>query len=319
MQDVNDARSHSALSDAVVDRSADFAARFAEAEPFRHVVIDDFFSESFARSLLQQFPAFEQGEFRGEDGRPGHKSTFEQVRTLGGAYEQLDDCISSAGFLDLLGRITGIDGLIHDPWYLGGGTHENRITAGLTPHVDFNFHPLERWRRRLNLIVYLNPEWDAAWGGSLDLYRDPKTDAAPVHSIVPLFNRCVIFETHGHSWHGFRNLTLPESKTGLGRKSIALYFYTPNNGPEAAVDPHSTVYVHPPLPAHLQAGHTLTEADVALLRSAVSGRDQRIDIQYQELSRMMTLVRAHESGVLGSLLFLARKTHARLRRRQTTG
>ncbi len=292
------------------------AESFRSAEPFRHVVIDGFFEATFVRQLLAQFPAFEQGEFRAEDGRPGAKSTFERVRALGDGYTRLDDLIKGRGFLDLVGSITGIEGLLYDPWYLGGGTHENRQGAGLTPHIDFNFHPLERWRRRLNLIVYLNPEWQSEWGGTLDLYRDPRSDQAPWRSIVPAFNRCVIFETSEHSWHGFDNVSLPESKAGLSRKSIALYFYTPGVGADAGIDAHSTVYVHRPLPSHLSIGHVLTDADVVALHNLANGRDQRIEIQYQEIARLMTLVRAHERGALGTLLFFARKAYARLLRRK---
>lgn len=305
-----------AIAPTVLAGTDQIATRFASAAPFRHVVIDDFFEPAFAEQLLAQFPAFEHGEYRGEDGRPGGKSTFERLRALGDAYARLDDVIKDRGFLDWLGRVTGIDGLLYDPWYLGGGTHENRQHAGLTPHIDFNFHPLERWQRRLNLIVYLNPEWQREWGGALDLYLDPKIDTAPAHSVVPVFNRCVIFETHGHSWHGFDNIRLPPERAELGRKSIALYFYTPPDRTEAAVDAHSTVYVHTPLPTHLRAGHILTDADLAALHSAICGRDQRIDIQYQEISRLMALVRAHERGPLGSVLFFARKAYARLRRRK---
>src|SRR5690606_8210227 len=185
--------------------------------------------------LLAQFPGFERGNFLSEDGRPGSKSTFEQVRALGDGYAALDDLVRDDAFLALLADITGIGDLRYDPWYLGGGTHENRHGGGLEAHVDFNFHPLERWQRRLNLIIYLNPGWQEEWGGALELFEDPA--AAPEHAIAPLFNRCVIFETHDHSWHGFNRIALPESERGQSRKSIALYFYTPAS--EQAQEAHS--------------------------------------------------------------------------------
>lgn len=284
------------------------AARFAGASPFRHVVIDDFLEAAFAERLLAQFPGFEQGNFLSEDGRPGSKSTFERVRALGDGYAALDDLIRDAAFLDLLGDITGIEDLRYDPRYLGGGTHENRHEGALEAHVDFNFHPLERWQRRLNLIVYLNPGWEEEWGGALELFDDPV--AAPAHAIAPLFNRCVIFETHGHSWHGFNRIALPEGERGQSRRSIALYFYTP--AAEQAQEAHSTVYVNRPLPDHLQPGHVLDARDLADLRQLLGDRDNRIAMQYGEISKLMTLVRAHERGFAGTMLYAARRLQARL-------
>src|SRR5687767_9139523 len=67
------------------------ADRYAQAGPFRHVVIDEFFEARFAQALLAQFPAFERGNSLGEDGRPGGKATFERIRELGQAYAGLDD------------------------------------------------------------------------------------------------------------------------------------------------------------------------------------------------------------------------------------
>lgn len=301
------------ISARVAAEHATLARAFADASPFRHVVIDDFFEPSFAQRLLAQFPGFEQGNFLSEDGRPGSKSTCERIRALGDGYAALDDMVRDEGFLRLLGDVTGIDGLCYDPWYLGGGTHENRHDGGLEAHVDFNFHPLERWQRRLNLIVYLNPGWREEWGGALELFRDPA--AAPERVIAPVFNRCVIFETHGHSWHGFNRIVLPDEGHGRSRKSVALYFYTPATQEAQAPEAHSTVYVNRPLPAHLQPGHVLDAQDIATLHQLLGDRDNRIAMQYREISKLMTLVRAHERGLAGSMLYAARRLQARLLRR----
>lgn len=301
------------ISEAVTARRGALAHAFASASPFRHLVIDDFFESAYAQRLVAQFPPFERGNSLSEDGRPGSKSTFEQIRTLGDAYAGLDDLVQGDDFLQLIGTITGIDGLLYDPWYLGGGTHDNRHMGGLEAHVDFNFHPLQRWQRRLNLIVYLNPEWQEQWGGALELYRDP--GQAPEQVIAPVFNRCVVFETHGHSWHGFSRIALPETRRELSRKSIALYFYTPATEVEATHAAHSTVYVDRPLPDY-RPGHALTEEDIGDLRRLVADRDNRIAQQYREISKLMTLVRAHERGFAGSMLYAARRLQARLGRRR---
>jgi Rps23 Pro-64 3,4-dihydroxylase Tpa1-like proline 4-hydroxylase len=96
--------------------------------------------------------------------------------------------------------------------------------------------------------VYLNHEWDDAWGGSLELHSDPHADDDTITRVTPLFNRAVIFETTEWSWHGFSRISLPEAKRELSRKSIALYFYTQERPQEELADTHSTIYVDRPLP-----------------------------------------------------------------------
>lgn len=286
-------------------------AAFRSADPFPHVVIDNFLDDSFARELLAAFPSFERGNYIGDDGKPGAKSTLDKVRSLGPAYERLDDAIKSPGFLEAIGRITGIDGLLYDPWYLGGGTHDNRNGASLDPHVDFNFHPSERWHRRLNLIVYLNPEWDAAWGGNLELFRDPYTQATPTQAVTPVFNRCVIFETSERSWHAFDQIALPARHAELSRRSVALYFYTKDRPEEETADRHTTYYVKRQLPDHLAEGHTLSAADVDVIRGLIAQRDGHIRLLYDENT---SLLKAQDKGFGGHLLYLAKRAYVRIRR-----
>ena len=259
---------------------------FAQRSPFRHVVIESFFPADYATSLLDSFPAFERGNARNEDGELGGKSTVEKIRELGPAYAKLDDVIQTPAFLGWLGEVTGIPDLQYDPWYFGGGTHENRQGQDLDPHIDFNRHPENGTHRRLNLIVYLNREWSDDWGGSLELHTDPRSPDDEITLITPLFNRCVIFETTEWSWHGFSRIKLPEEKQSLSRKSIALYFYTRERPPEELASTHSTVYVDRPMPDHLVAGHTLTETDVAALRNLLTRRDMHNQRLYREVHQL---------------------------------
>jgi hypothetical protein len=272
----------------VTNATPELAARFARRAPFRHVVIDDFFSDSLLSGLLAEFPAFERGNARNESGGLGGKSVVECVRALGPAYERLDDLVQSREFLDLMSQITGIPDLRYDPHYFGGGTHENRPGQDLDPHVDFNLHPVTGWHRRLNLIVYLNPEWNDSWGGSLELHSDPRRTDNDIHLVTPLMNRAVIFETTESSWHGFSRIAPPGDRSNISRRSIALYFYTTERPVEELADPRSTIYVDRPLPQHLCAGYTLSDADGQQLRALVARRDQHIQRLYREIQRLET-------------------------------
>lgn len=299
------------LNPAVRARLSELRNTFIAAEPFPHVVIDDFLEADFVRALLDEFPAFERGNAVGDDGAPGGKSTVDRIRSLGSAYARLDEVIRGAEFLAWLGELTGIENLLYDPWYLGGGTHENRDGMSLDAHVDFNYHPSERWHRRLNLIVYLNPLWDEFWGGSLELFRDPQFDATPSRSVVPSFNRCVVFETSERSWHAFNKIRLPGSQHHLTRRSIALYFYTKDR-PEHEIAPrHTTFYVNRPLPETIVENAVLSRSDVDEIRHLMEARDAHIRLLYAENTELRA---AQDKGFAGNLLYLAKRAYVRFRR-----
>ncbi|MEN1939965.1 2OG-Fe(II) oxygenase [Luteimonas sp. MJ246] len=286
--------------------------RFLTAAPFRHCVIEGFFAPEFVDALLAQFPAFERGNAVNEDGVVSGKSTVERIRGLGEAYARLDACIQSPAFLDLVGRLTGIDDLLYDPGYFGGGTHENRDGQSLDNHIDFNHHPATGWHRRLNLIVYLNPDWHDDWGGALELHRDPHDPAADeVVSLAPAYNRCVIFETTEHSWHGFPPIRLPPERAGLTRRSIALYFYTRERPADEVASSHSTVYVDRPLPAHVTAGRVLTGRDVEELRELLARRDAHNRRLYADMRALQAEL---DRSFAGRLFAAARRVRARFRR-----
>src|SRR5262249_41066998 len=147
-------------------------------------------------------------------------------------------------------------------------------------HVDFNYHPRTKTHRRLNLIVYLNHEWDEAWGGTLELHSNPWNPATNrTLRVLPLFNRAVIFETSEVSWHGFSRIDLPADKKALSRKSFAIYLYTKERPRAETAAPHATIYVPDALPADLIAGKLLATEDVAELH----GRFSRLRTQLRYL------------------------------------
>jgi len=291
----------------VRDHTEELERRFAAALPFKHVVIDNFLDEAFCRELMAQFPAFDPAHALNERGEAGRKSAIADLARLGPAYERFDRMIREREFLDWASRITGIPGLLYDPQYVGGGTHENLDGQELDSHVDFNYHPRYHWHRRLNLIVFLNPEWKAGWGGCLELLRDPWTadGAQPSEAVAPLANRAVIFETNEYSWHGFRRIQLPPERQGLSRRSIAVYFYTQQRPEEETAESHGTFYVQRPLGDHIRAGYTLGEEDVEEIQALLERRDTQIKFLYErelKFSRLINSITQSRSFRLGAML-----------------
>ncbi len=248
---------------------------FASNQPFRHIAMDRFLDESFCRELAAEFPPFEQTHAINERGEVGRHAVHSDLAKLGPAYKRFDRLMADPEFLAALSRITNIPDLLYDPEYVGGGTHENLDGEELDSHVDFNYHPRTGYHRRLNLIVFLNPQWEESWGGCLELLRDPFEESGPRTAFLPLTNSAVIFETTESSWHGFQRIRMPK-EAGNSRRSIAVYFYTKERPAAESAPSHGTFYCQRPLPANIEAGYTLKEEDVQELRSLLGRRDTQL-------------------------------------------
>ena len=285
------------LSDALETQHA-----FQAALPFRHVAIENFLEPDVAESLLSDFPAFDKRKAMNELGQMGRKAAVEQVSGISPGYCAFYNYINSKPFLEAMSELTGIPDLIADDTLFGGGTHENLEGQGLDMHVDFNIDERRMLHRRVNLLVYLNKEWDEAWGGSIQLHSDPWTPKAnQVKSFLPLFNRAVIFETNEYSWHGFKRIVLPEGRKDLSRKSFSIYLYTRDRPAEEVVAPHTTFYVPVVAPDCITEGNTLTAKDAEEINIALASRDGLLRM-YQKLliekeQRLIDSVSVKQAGV----------------------
>ena len=256
--------------------------QFDSAQPFRHLVVDNFLDAAYCRQLIAGFPAFDKKRALNEYGEVGGKAVFQNLAELGPPYQQFDQIMRSPEFLLFVGEMTGIPNLLYDPAYVGGGTHENLSGQELDPHVDFNYHPATRLHRRLNLILFLNPEWREEWGGCLELHRNPWLPAGQnqIKTVLPVENRCVLFETSEISWHGFSKVQAPNGRD-VSRRSIAVYFYTKERPPGETAPDHATIYVQRPLPPHIKPGHTLEPGDVDAIQDLLTRRDQQLKFLYE--------------------------------------
>ena len=267
--------------------------KFENAEPFRHVVIDDFLVAGFASDLAANFPAVaDPSKLLNEFGVPNPKAAVSDVRSLGPVYKAFDSFLASPAFLGLIEKTTGIGDLRWDPMYFGGGTHENFHGAELDLHVDFNFHPTNGMHRRLNLIIYLNAGWDPAWGGQLCLHADPySARSSAAVEVDPVFNRCVIFETNERSWHSVRPVNLPTDRRASGRRSFTVYFYTPDRPAEELGPRHDTLYVQEGLPAALIPGHVLSHDDCDRLERNFARRNAYLKALYSRANETSDEIR----------------------------
>lgn len=224
---------------------------YSHADPFPHVVMDDFIKPKILEDVLQSFPSKKDLAFYQYDNQLEKKLAFDQISKLPDPIYHLMMQLNSPLFLAFLEKLTGIHGLIPDPYYRGGGIHQIEKGGKLDVHIDFNIHPKLKLNRRLNLLIYLNKDWQASYGGHLELWRGHKNkqDKHVLETcgkrILPIFNRMMVFNTSESSYHGHPDpLTCPPDRT---RKSIALYYYTSQcNSPSEQQKAHSTTFVKRP-------------------------------------------------------------------------
>jgi hypothetical protein len=212
---------------------------FAAAQPFPHIAIDGLFDEALLDGLLADFPSPDAAGLLRFDTHTEKKiGFFHGTSRLAPRLRAFLDAMNSFETLLFLEELTGIDGLIPDPYFGGGGPHQIESGGFLKIHADFNWHPKLKLDRRLNVLVYLNRDWRDEYGGALELWNRDVTER--VVSIAPLFNRTVIFATSEESFHG--HPTPLRTPPGVTRKSMSLYYYTAPTPETARVAPHDTIF-----------------------------------------------------------------------------
>ncbi len=239
METLNDTRVIDALlSDAFAGKLEILAQAKAEEyranTPYPHIYFDDFLPLEAAEAALRQFPKPNQAEWHAfTDLNQRRKLAFDGVEKLPASIRDVLYFLNSRPMLHFLETLTGIQSVLPDPYYTGGGLHQVGSGGSLEVHADFSYHHRLRLDRRINVLIYLNKNWKEEYGGHFELW-DREVRAAE-KKILPIFNRCAIFSTTSVSFHGHpQPLACPAGQT---RKSLATYYYS-NGRPEE--DPELT-------------------------------------------------------------------------------
>lgn len=199
-------------------------------DPFPHVIIDDLWSNEELYACREEMPKPEDPRWQRFDNAK-EKKLGSNSEMWGPSTKEFFNKLSSEEFCNQLQFIFNIGKpLVMDT--KGGGYHCIPPGGHLGIHVDFNKADNGLFRR-LNLLIYMNDDWQGGMGGELELWKDIDT---PFLSIPPLFNRTVIFETSEASWHGHTNPTV-----GYWRRSLAAYYYS-EEAPSTVAPFHDTIF-----------------------------------------------------------------------------
>jgi len=215
-----------------------------EIHPFKFTVIDNFLSEKLANDAMKSFPPLSDSCWQHSNDKGievKSRTAWESEFDIPEHIVEVIRIANSSLILRAMSDLFGIPKLMPDPYFSGGGLNVSEKNGHLDVHVDGNYHDASGLNRRMNLLIYLNPKWEKSWGGEFGIYSDGGNEL--VKSVPPLFNRCVIFDSHDKSFHGLPNpINFPSDDP---RRSIILYYYTAAGRPgdQVVVDqPHSALW-----------------------------------------------------------------------------
>lgn len=211
--------------------------QFLENKPYPHLHFKQFLDPGTAEEMAAEFPGLETDAWTRYKHQNENKLGLTKRSLFPPLLSQVVEELNSPEFVAWLSQVTGIPGLLADDSLEGGGLHQSGPGGFLNIHTDFSMHHYHKhWRRRVNLILYLNPRWREQWGGAIELWDRDVTRC--VAKVPPFLNDALIFQTDDISYHGFPEpLRCPP---GESRKSVALYYYTLD--PNASVTGRSTNY-----------------------------------------------------------------------------
>lgn len=212
--------------------------QFSEAQPFEHIVIDNLFIPDALEEIVSKFPDPKEFKWWAYSNPLEKKLAFNDLTQLDPCFRSFFDFMNGP-FVDFLKKLTGLDNLIPDPGLNGGGLHQIMPGGKLDVHEDYNIHRGLKAFRKVNAIVYLNKDWKDEYEGHLQIWNGDMTKLEK--TVLPIFNRLVVFRTDQGSNHGHPTpLACPE---GMSRKSLAVYYYTPATEEELESTPYrSTVF-----------------------------------------------------------------------------
>ena len=204
--------------------------------PVPYTIIDDFLPDELFKTLSFEVDFLQESDWtvftNGTSLRKECRNFTSTPRIQSMVYS-----FQGSTFLKWIEQVTGIDKLVADPHYRGGGI--TRVSRGniLGLHNDFNWNEQIRLTRRANIILYMNAEWDASWGGDLEFWDFDRTKC--LVKIEPRPNRLAIWNYDERLIHGHPHpLACPEH---IARQNFIQFYYGSNATHETP--PHKSQFI----------------------------------------------------------------------------
>jgi len=149
---------------------------YLKNKPYPHICFDNFLPKDLAFVLSKEYPKINKIDknWKSHKNKNVIRYFLEDSSLFKKNLKIFSMLINSRKFLLFLEALTGIESIIPDPYFIGGGAMTTGSGGFLNIHADFNYHhKLQSWRR-INVLFYLTPNWNKKWGGNLELWTNNK-------------------------------------------------------------------------------------------------------------------------------------------------
>ena len=216
---------------------------FQNGDPIHHIYESSFFSEKDVMTILSHWPSLQDERWhtlqRMIQFGVGKKLEISSLEKMPQPISALLKQLQTKEFIQAVEYITGIPNLKSDMDLYGGGIVYTPSGGFLKIHADFNYYDKIKLYRRVNLIIYMNEEWNPDWKGGLQLWSSDMKEKKQEY--LPFLNHFILFRVNDKAFHGYPEpLACPET---VGRKSINLYYYSEEPDTHQDKEPHKTIWM----------------------------------------------------------------------------
>lgn len=201
----------------------DFVDSHALTQPVPFTIIDNFLPAELFDAIVADIKNIPKENYTVFSNTSSHRlecRRFENAPLL----QSISLSFNSSEFIHWLEKISKVEKLIPDPHLRGGGLARVSTDKTLALHTDFNWNDQLMLNRKVNLILYLTPNWQPEWNGDLEFWDFDKKEC--LVKIEPKANRLAFWNYDPRLIHGLSKvLSMPDDIT---RDNLIHFYYTSN-------------------------------------------------------------------------------------------
>ena len=173
----------------------------------KYLVIDNFLDNDMALICQTEILNSEPNNWDKYNNCFEQKKTYRDKNNFPENVNDLFKTFTSEEFINNLNKLTGLN-LINENDKIFWGVHLFNDADKLDIHVDAGRHLKTGLVKAVTLGIYLSYNWNEENGGYIEFWEGDKSsiDNPKIYrckeKILPVFNRCIIFENNDTSWHG---------------------------------------------------------------------------------------------------------------------